>query len=83
MIDLYNRVESHEGVMQNLTELVDELKGLSLWEIQRMIDSKKDEMMSNMEENMAFMKLIQDDQSAFKYRLDLISMEEGKQREAV
>jgi hypothetical protein len=33
IIDLYTKVESHEGVMQNLTELVTELKGLSLWEI--------------------------------------------------
>jgi hypothetical protein len=48
-----------------------------------MIDSKKDEIMSSLVENMDYIKLIQDDQQAFKYRLDTISMEEGKQREAV
>ena len=64
--------------MNTLTELVNELKGLSLWEIQRMIERKKEEMMSGIEENNHYVKLIQDELSQLRYRLDHISLEEGK-----
>ena len=41
VLDLYEKVNDHESRMKTLSDLVDELKGLSLWEIQRMIERKK------------------------------------------
>lgn len=63
MIDLYSKVEGHDERMNVLTDLVNELKGLSLWEISRMIERKKEEMMSGIEENNHYVKLIQDELS--------------------
>ena len=68
---------------RNLTEIVDELKGLSLWEIKRMIERKKEEMMSGIEENNLYVKMIQEELSQLRYRLDNLSVEESKQRAAV
>ena len=48
-----------------------------------MIDSKKEEMMSNLKENLAYMKIIQEDQASLKYRLDHLALEETKQRDAL
>ena len=59
MLDLYKKVEGHDMRMNNLTEIVNELKGLSLWEIERMINRKKDEMLSSIEENTQYVKEIE------------------------
>ena len=69
--------------MKTLTTLVDELKGLSLWEIQRMIERKKEEMMSGIEENTEYVRAIGNELSTLTYRMDNIAVEEGKQRQAV
>lgn len=58
-----------------LQDHVNELKGLSHWEIQRMINQKGDDMMSTIRESNAFMKIVQEDHAAFKYKLDHISLE--------
>ena len=51
-------VNNHESRMKTLSDLVDELKGLSLWEIKRMIERKKEEMMSGIEENTEYVRAI-------------------------
>ena len=56
--------------MRTLAASVHELKGCSLGEIQRMINSKRDEIMSNLKENLASMQIIQEDQASLRYRLD-------------
>ena len=78
MLDLYKKVEGHDMRMNNLTEIVNELKGLSLWEIERMINRKKDEMLSSIEENTQYVKEIENSLSQLTYRLDHISLEESK-----
>ena len=64
--------------MKTLSDLVDELKGLSLWEIQRMIERKKEEMMSGVEENTEYVRAIGNELSALTFRMDNIAVEEGK-----
>ena len=44
--------------MDNLTDIVDEVKGLSMWEIQRLINRASDSMQSKVEENTQFVRLI-------------------------
>ena len=83
MLDLYHKVEGHDERMRILTELVDELKGLSLWEIKRMIERKKDEMMSSIEENTQYVQHIQEDMGKLVYKIDHLSIEEGKARQAI
>lgn len=47
-----------------------------------MISKKGDEMMSSIKEGNAFIKIVQEDHADFKYKLDHISHEEAKSREA-
>ncbi len=63
ILDLHTKVESLDNSNRNLNEIVDELKGLSLWEIKRMIERKKEEMMSGIEENNLYVKMIQEELS--------------------
>lgn len=63
ILDLYTKIQNQEARVDNLNELVDELRGLSLWEIKRMIESKKAEMMSSVEENNQYVRLIQEELS--------------------
>lgn len=48
-----------------------------------MITHSLESMRSTIEENTQYVKLIQDENAQLKYRLDHISLEEGKQRQAV
>ena len=51
ILDLYQKVEGHDMRIDNLNDIIDELKGLSLWEIQRMITRASESMRSTVEEN--------------------------------
>ena len=51
ILDLYQKVEGHDARIDNLNDIIDELKGLSLWEIQRMITRASESMRSSVEEN--------------------------------
>ena len=44
--------------MENIAERIDELKGLSRWEIERMISQATDTMSSKVEESTQYVKLI-------------------------
>lgn len=52
-------------------------------EIMRIIERKKDEMMSQITENNLYIRMIQDEFSHLKYKLDSIANEEKKSREAL
>ena len=58
ILDLYQKVESHDSRIDNLNDIINELKGLSLWEIQRMITRACESMRSTVEENTQYVKLI-------------------------
>ena len=51
ILDLYQKVEGHDARIDNLNDIIDELKGLSLWGIQRMITRASESMRSSVEEN--------------------------------
>ena len=51
ILDLYQKVEGHDSRIDNLNDIINELKGLSLWEIQRMITRASESMRSTVEEN--------------------------------
>ena len=51
ILDLYQKVEGHDARIDNLNDIINELKGLSLWEIQRMITRASESMRSSVEEN--------------------------------
>jgi len=59
------------------------MRGLSVWEITKMIEQKKKEMMSSLEENNIYIREIQDEMAHLKFRLDHISLTEEKARQAV
>jgi len=48
-----------------------------------MIEQKKKEMMSSLEENNIYIREIQDEMAHLKFRLDHISLTEEKARQAV
>ena len=48
-----------------------------------MIERKKEEMMSGVEENTEYVRAIGNELSALTFRMDNIAVEEGKQRQAV
>lgn len=83
MLDLYNKVQGHDERMRILTELVDELKGLSMWEIQRMIERKKEEMVSSIEENNQYVQAVREEMSKLVFKIDHLSLEESKARQAI
>ena len=58
ILDLYQKVEAHDSRIDNLNDIINELKGLSLWEIQRMITRASESMRSTVEENTQYVKLI-------------------------
>ena len=82
-MDLYEKVQQHSEKLKNIDDLFSEMRGVSMPEITRLIDRKKEEMMSSIKENTLYVRMIQDDHNNVKYRLSNISVEEKKEREAL
>ena len=81
--DLYEKVQEHTERLKNIDDLFVELRGVSMPEITKLIDRKKMEIMSTVEENTVYVRMIQDDHNNMKYRLSNISLEEKKARDAM
>ena len=83
ILDLYEKVQQHSEKLKNIDDLFSEMRGVSMPEITRLIERKKEEMMSTIKENTVYVRMIQDDHNNVKYRLSNISVEEKKAREAL
>lgn len=46
ILDLHEKVDGHQQKMTNLWDIVNELKGLSMWEIERMINRGNEKIRS-------------------------------------
>lgn len=83
MMELHKKVQSHAETLKNILEQLNELRGVNMPEILRIIDLKGEEIMSHVKENNHFVEIISDEFNSLRYKLDNIQVDEKKSRDAL
>ena len=73
ILDLSIRVEEMAGSIQNIKDIIDQVKGFTMRDVKAQIELGKQEVMSEVRENMNFIKEIQGEFSVLRSKLDNIN----------